>query len=208
MMFLKFHSLDENKQQRILNAAIKVYVQKGYDLASTNEIVKEAGISKGLLFHYFQNKKTLYLYVFDYCMGLVVTDFYEKVDMQEPDFFERMRHINLVKMELLNRYPDLFRFLESAYLEMSSEIRPEFQERLKKFSESNTDQLFAHLDTSKFKNGLDIQKAIKSVLWTFEGFSAEVLGRAKAMQLDQPDYEAAYKEADAYIEMFKRCFYK
>ncbi|MFC0190097.1 TetR/AcrR family transcriptional regulator [Fictibacillus aquaticus] len=207
-MFSKFLSLDEAKQKRILNAAIKMYVQKGYDLASTNEIVKEAGISKGLLFHYFQNKKMLYLFVFDHCMELVMNDFYKKVDMQIPDFFERLREITRVKMELLNMYPNIFRFFEKAYLEDASDVRAEFQEKLKKFSESSSDQLFANLDISKFKDGLDIQKAIKSVIWTFEGFSAEVLAKAKAMQLDKPDYNEAFREADDYIEMFRGSFYK
>lgn len=80
----KFFSLDDEKQIKILNAAIKVYVQKGYDHASTNEIVKEAGISKGLLFHYFKNKKTLYLFLFDHCVEVVMEDFYKKRLWRSP----------------------------------------------------------------------------------------------------------------------------
>ena len=59
-------SLSEEKQQRILNAALKEFAQKGYKNASTNQIVKEADISKGLLFHYFKNKKQLFLFLYDY----------------------------------------------------------------------------------------------------------------------------------------------
>ena len=50
-MFSKFLNLELEKQDRIINAAIKEFAQKGYDKASTNEIVKEAGISKGLLYN-------------------------------------------------------------------------------------------------------------------------------------------------------------
>jgi TetR/AcrR family transcriptional regulator len=70
-MFSKFLNLDKEKQDRIINAAIKEFAEKGYDRASTNEIVKEAGISNGLLFHYFQNKKQMFLFLFDYCYELV-----------------------------------------------------------------------------------------------------------------------------------------
>ena len=66
-MFSKFLNLKPEKQERILEAAIKEFADKGFEKASTNEIVKEAGISKGILFHYFQNKKKLFLFVFDYC---------------------------------------------------------------------------------------------------------------------------------------------
>ena len=47
-------------------------------LDATNEIVKEADISKGLLFHYFKNKKGLFLYLYDYCIELYINEFYRK----------------------------------------------------------------------------------------------------------------------------------
>ena len=49
--------LPDGKRQRILDAAIREFAEHGYDKASTNSIVKEAGIAKGLLFHYFGSKK-------------------------------------------------------------------------------------------------------------------------------------------------------
>ncbi len=39
-----------------MNAAISIFATQGYAHASTDEIVKRAGISKGLLFHYFISK--------------------------------------------------------------------------------------------------------------------------------------------------------
>jgi len=44
----KFLALEPEKQSRIINAAIKEFVHKGYNKASTNEMVKDADISKGL----------------------------------------------------------------------------------------------------------------------------------------------------------------
>ncbi|MFD6439166.1 TetR/AcrR family transcriptional regulator [Peribacillus sp. NPDC060186] len=205
-MFSKFLSLDEEKQMRILNAAIKVYVERGYDNASTNAIVKEAGISKGLLFHYFQNKKTLYLFLFDYCLDMVMKEFYEKVNLEERDFFARLRQISLIKMELLNKFPDIIRFFEKAILEEANDIKGDFKEKI--LSVKSSTAIFDDIDTSKFRDDIDIQKAIKSILWTFEGFSNEVLTKAKALNLKKPDYEEVFSEGEQYIEMFKRSFYK
>src|SRR3954454_11365642 len=98
-MYSKFLNLDKEKQDRIINAAIKEFAQKGYDSASTNEIVKEAGISKGLLFHYFKNKKQLFFFLFDYCYNVVADEFYKKVDLTERDFFKRIRQSVQIKME-------------------------------------------------------------------------------------------------------------
>ena len=191
---------------RILNAAIKVYVERGYDNASTNAIVKEADISKGLLFHYFQNKKTLYLFLFDYCLDMVMKEFYEKVNLEERDFFARLRQISLIKMELLNKFPDIIRFFEKAILEEANDIKGDFKEKI--FSVKSSTAIFDGIDTSKFRDDIDIQKAIKSIFWTFEGFCNQVLTKAKALILKKPDYEEVFSEGEQYIEMFKRSFYK
>lgn len=45
-----FRSLQKEKQDRILNACYKEFTEKGFDLASTNTMAKEAGIGKGTLF--------------------------------------------------------------------------------------------------------------------------------------------------------------
>ena len=61
----RFYSLSQDKQQRIINAAYKVFALNSYKKAPMSEIANEAEISKALLFHYFRNKKDLYLYLWD-----------------------------------------------------------------------------------------------------------------------------------------------
>ena len=62
----KFYALSVEKQSQILNAAYKVFATNQYKKAPTSEIVAEAGISKSLLFHYFHNKRELYLFLWNY----------------------------------------------------------------------------------------------------------------------------------------------
>jgi AcrR family transcriptional regulator len=124
-MFSKFLNLDNEKQNRILNAAIKEFAAKGYKNASTNEMVKEAEISKGLLFHYFKNKKELFLFLYDYCIDLAVNDFYNKINLEERDIIVRLRQISLTKLELRDKYPDIFNFILTAYMEDSREVKEE-----------------------------------------------------------------------------------
>ena len=52
----KFFDLKKDKQDRIINAALQVFALNGYRHASTDDIVKLASISKGLLFHYFEKQ--------------------------------------------------------------------------------------------------------------------------------------------------------
>jgi AcrR family transcriptional regulator len=53
-----------NTEQRILEAAKQVFIQKGMKAATTQEIANTAGVNKALLHYYFRNKEKLYLAVF------------------------------------------------------------------------------------------------------------------------------------------------
>lgn len=47
------------RYQEILETAIRLFAKKGFDGTATKEIAKEAGISEGLIFHYFPTKADL-----------------------------------------------------------------------------------------------------------------------------------------------------
>lgn len=59
---------DERRQAtraKILRAARKRFVADGFDAASLERIIADAGISKGALYHHFESKHALFLAVFD-----------------------------------------------------------------------------------------------------------------------------------------------
>jgi len=51
---------DERKEQ-ILNAALLVLVEKGYESSRVDDIVEKAGLSKGAIYWYYKSKKEIYL---------------------------------------------------------------------------------------------------------------------------------------------------
>jgi TetR/AcrR family transcriptional regulator len=207
-MFSKFLSLDSEKQDRIINAAIKEFAQKGYDSASTNEIVKEAGISKGLLFHYFQSKKQLFFFLFDYCYNLVADEFYKKVDLTERDFFKRIRQAVHIKMDLQTKYPEILTFIQEAFMQDSPEIKDEFDKKKQELNAVNIGIIYDGIDLSKFRDDVDVEKILKVISWTFEKMSDEELLKAKMVPGHKIDYEKVFMEAEEYFEFFIKCFYK
>ena len=207
-MFSKFLSLDSEKQDRIINAAIKEFAQKGYDSASTNEIVKEAGISKGLLFHYFQSKKQLFFFLFDYCYNLVADEFYKKIDLTERDFFKRIRQAVRIKMDLQSKYPEILTFIQEAFMQDSPEIKDEFDKKKQELNSVNIGIIYDGIDLSKFRDDVDVQKVLKVISWTFEKMSDEELKKAKMVPGHKIDYEKVFLEAEEYFGIFIKCFYK
>ena len=52
--------LDERRQQ-LLDLGLKLFSERAYDDVSIDDIAREAGISKGLLYHYFPGKRVFYV---------------------------------------------------------------------------------------------------------------------------------------------------
>jgi TetR/AcrR family transcriptional regulator len=207
-MFAKFLSMDEKKRNRIINAAIKVFAQKGYQLASTNEIVREAEISKGLLFHYFTNKKELYLFLYDHLTEIFSEEIYTKMNWADKDLFNRYRQVAIIKLELFQLYPAMFQFLRSVFTEDNLEVKGELEKRQKKLLESSNQKLFTDIDYSLFREGIDINKAMNIIYWTLEGFGTKQQNNEKLLSLDVSELEKVIEEMDHYMAILRQSFYK
>lgn len=48
-----------DKQQQIINSALKLFAKQGFEATSTRSIAQEAGVSEGLIFRHFENKEGL-----------------------------------------------------------------------------------------------------------------------------------------------------
>ena len=55
----QFEEIREVSKEKILEAALELFGNKGYNSTSISDIVKKAGVSKGLLYHYFESKEEL-----------------------------------------------------------------------------------------------------------------------------------------------------
>ena len=120
-MNTKFFDMNKSKQDRIINGSLKIFCRYGYRHASTDEIVAEAGISKGLLFHYFMSKKGLYRFLYDYCAHYMADELRRASVVPGEDFFEVEKKLTRVAAGIVRIYPCLPLFLVSADLESDPE---------------------------------------------------------------------------------------
>ena len=168
----KFMTMEEEKRQRVINSALKEF-SKGYTAANTDDIVKEAGISKGLLFHYFGSKRGLFLFLIKYTLDIFFTE-YDKVISESHDLLENIRIGSKLKMELSFRYPLIFGFLVKAY----SAIKDVFPEGLPGDLPYSSHMVEAmqqicqksNNEKTLFKEGIDSEKAQNIIIWTMNGF--------------------------------------
>jgi AcrR family transcriptional regulator len=110
----RFFDLKKEKQDRILNAAMKVFAANGYKYGSTEQIVKEAGISKGLLFHYFGTKQELYLFLYDYSVRVLQLEMRRDLGTEDDDLFAAWDRYMKALSGTMGQYPFLPAFLDNA----------------------------------------------------------------------------------------------
>ena len=61
----RFHKLEPERRQAILDAASEEFAANGFEGASYNRIIAGAGISKGAMYYYFADKDDLFRTVLD-----------------------------------------------------------------------------------------------------------------------------------------------
>lgn len=206
-MTQKFLELDDAKQQRIINAALAEFT-KGYDHASTNAIVKGAGISKGLLFHYFGNKQSLFLFLYNYAIQTLLDHFWAKVDLHERDILHKWRDMAVLKLELTLRNPELFNFLVAVNYGGANDLVGELQRTNQQYIADFYAKFFADVDYSLFRADLDGRKVIEVMSWTIEGFANKLAAMVKDTPFHLIDHAELIAEVDEYLGLLRRVFYR
>ena len=60
------NSIKDHSKNQILDAALKVFVKKGYAQTRMDDIVDISGLSKGAIYHHYESKKDLFLSLIDH----------------------------------------------------------------------------------------------------------------------------------------------
>ncbi|CFX96253.1 Tetracycline transcriptional regulator, TetR-related, C-terminal [Syntrophomonas zehnderi OL-4] len=207
-MFSKFLSLEPERRNAILNAALREFASKGFDDASTNVIAKESGISKPLMFHYVNNKKDFFLFLYDYCLDILEREYFDRIDLHEKDIFERLRQTCLLKIQVMQKYPWIFDFIRVVVFTDSDEVKDELKKRRKMVEASIFERFYGDIDTSRFRSELDVEKAKQLIFWAVSGYAGEILEQFRSNDAPAYDFEKIRAEFDDYLNELRKTYYK
>lgn len=200
LMNEKFFDLKKEKQDRMINAALKVFAQNGYKHASTDDIVAEAGISKGLLFHYFINKLGLYTFLYDYSIRFMTLELSTGVNREEDDFFTLFKQMESAKLQVLKNYPYMQQFIESTRYENVKEALLATEEKKNSLHEAK-ENIIRRADLSRFRAEADAGKITSMLTYTVQG----IMKRSFFESSFHP--EMVNEEINAYLDMIKALSY-
>ena len=200
-MNAKFFDLKKEKQDRMINAALKIFALHGYRHASTDDIVREAAISKGLLFHYFGSKVGVYAFVYDYSVRYMTLELKSMVSAEETDLFELVKQSECARMHVMRGYPYMQQFLNRSMSEDVSEALLAIEEKRNILLDAYAG-IKSQIDFGALPAGIDGEKLYKMLDMTIKGLMTEHFQEASF----QP--EMLYQEILDYVDMMKQIVYK
>ena len=179
----KFFSLPEEKQQKIINAGYRVFSRNSYKKSPMGEIAAEAGISKSLLFHYFRNKKELYLFLWEHCAEVTIEYLKKYRCYEQTDLFEM-----------------IYRGMQAKIYERDPDVGSEIQESYKRYKDIKANITLINLDPEQFREGIDISMMYQEMYLASLGYLWEF------MQKDEMDAKKLEEDFTKMIEFWKKIY--
>jgi len=204
--------MDTQKREQIIKCAIQEFANHSYADASTNTIVENAGISKGLLFHYYGSKKSLYEETVSFVLRKLVSMTDKYINWDETDLLERIRQSTMMRIRLAEQYPFLHQLLINVIKNEGAQYASKPLLAISKKFDINGEYIFERLfnlniDYKKFADQNSIETNIQIIKWTLEKYSESVFSRLTTGW--KPPYLGFIEEElDTYIIALKKAFYQ
>ena len=198
-----FSDLPQDKQQQILDAAAEVFAEEDYKRASTDDIAARAGISKGLLFYYFKNKQSLYLYVADHLRSLVERHLEKERLAGISDFFDMLDYGAEEKFQLFRRQPWILKLALRLYYVTDKEVASPLRRRFMEMMEEMWDVYFSHIDREKFRPEVEPRQALDQLIYLIDGYLHQQMMRGAKIDMD-----ALMAEYALWRDMLRQYAYK
>lgn len=133
------------KRREILEAASRVFRERGFHRAGMREIAAALGIAVGKLYYHFSNKQALLAYCQEHCLQDLLT-MAERAEASSPDPAEQLAHVVVGHLRCLNEgTPGSLAHLEVESLEEPhkariQELRDRYEARVRQLVARGTSQ--------------------------------------------------------------------
>jgi len=105
----RFQKLDDERRDNMMEAAAKVFAKEGYQGASINQILQNAGLSKGVAYYYFEDKADLFATTVEFYLGQIDTSIISRIDELNAENFWKML-LELYSQPFLQNIDTPYRF--------------------------------------------------------------------------------------------------
>ena len=177
--------MGEGRFDMVANAALEAFGRDGYKGASTEQIARKAGMSKGLLFFYFRNKRELYLKTMEWMYGKAVEIAVDQEFWEITDLFDLLIYAAEKKSALMRQYPWAMEFCIRAFYPDHRDIAGTMNSWNAAMIDQMPKHYFKNVDWSKFRDGIEPSYALNLLIWLADGWMHSRRSTGSPVDIDQ-----------------------
>ena len=203
------YKINTEKKEKLFLIALEEFTENGYRNASTNRITEKAGVSKGLLFHYFGSKKELFLGCYKQTFNFFTDRFATEIKELPRDIIEKLLVISRWKIKMALEYPLQNKFLTRFMLHPPEAIKNEILEYKNTFSARFLPLILENNDYSLFREEYEPQKAMALIMLVVNSYGEQITNQFQNTENKESfDITYYYREIESYLNMLKKGLYK
>ncbi|UKS25413.1 TetR/AcrR family transcriptional regulator [Paenibacillus sp. HWE-109] len=159
----RFERLPQQKKENIFQACLSEFATYGFDAASTNRIVKEAGIPKGSLFQYFGDKESLFLYVYRRVRQEKEQHLKDSSKDMPSDFLEAVLQILVINLEFFKIRPTCAQFMSVVARLRMHPLHHKIQEIGQQEDFRNNRKILSALPRDQIRDDIDLEDVLQLI---------------------------------------------
>lgn len=194
-----FNRLDDDKKERVIRAAIEEFQTHGFEKAKIEVIAQNAGVAKGSIYQYFDDKKEMFLYSVTWAMEYFMKVIDRQTPLKDMDVYDYFLSGSRERFELLKREPLLVAFSMDFASGKYGSLAKEINSELKRIGDEYELRLIAN---GKKKGTIREDLDDKILLLFFQGvtekFTAEIIEKVKNSKFEPT--EEQYREMESLMK--------
>jgi len=191
----------DQKQEAIIEAAIKRFAHFGVAKTTMSEIAADLSFSKASLYYYFPDKLNLFAAVFK-----TITDATREPDdeqmAKEPDPFKAILYFLEKRTEFIIKYHNILEYLKTfSPAAIPAELQPVFSQLKKKELQRLSDIIEKGVQSRLFKIK-DSKKTAELFFEFLEGFRTSILLNSPHFFPDKKQFQSILKKESEFAVIF------
>lgn len=201
-----FFNLNAEKQEKVMRSAISEFSKYGFEKANIGDIAKSAGIAKGSIYQYFEDKKELFMFSVKWATELLMNKYGYPMRFEKNDIsiYEYFYEISKETWLLLRGEREVFIFIQDVFIGKFGSMKDESMDYWMKIS---NEYILKFIQRGKSKGYIrtDIDDNIISIfmIGAFMRFKEYILSRARITgeSIIDEELEIHYSEIKGIIEL-------
>jgi AcrR family transcriptional regulator len=161
-----FKSKSEETRERILDAALALFREKGFHETTMRQIAEQAGVATGLAYHYFRSKDDMVMAFYDRANEDLIP-LLEEVHTRHKKLPERLRALVEAKFDYFTPNRRFLGALMSHAADPHNPLSP-FSDETQYIREADFAQLNRALQETKTNVPKDLEPFLPKILWIYQ----------------------------------------